>query len=210
MLSRRRIQYEEHLRLSMRPFLATSHGRRRRERVLGALFISGAAALLIACGVTLGSTTPTSEFFRSLTITGDFSAGSQLTLEVQYAQSYPVAVDVVCDLLEPGRPTPTPSPAPTSARGSARAATATPVRIPKPSTTPANRVFQIAAQNVGANEQVPTVIRDETLPEVTPVTGSITRQFAAPEQPGRYVARCYTPADDNNQVRKTIRIRPAS
>lgn len=194
----------------MRPVLATSRGRRQRERPLGALFIAAAAALLLACGVTLGSTTPKSEFFQSLTITGAFTAGSQLTLEVQYAQSYPVALDVVCDLLDPGRPTPTSSPAPTPARGSARAATATPARIPRPSTTPANRVFQIAAQNVGANEQVPTVIRDETLPEVTPVTGSITREFAAPDQPGRYIVRCYTPADDNNRVRKTIRIRPAA
>lgn len=168
------------------------------------------AALLVACGVTLSSGATKSEFFKRLTVTGDFTAGAELTLEVNYAQSYPVSLNVVCDLLEPGRPTPTPIPQPTPEDGSSRAPTPTPtpVRIPKPQTTPTSRVLQILDQTVAPNGNVPTVTRGGPLDDVTPVTASLTGTFHAPERPGRYIARCFTPADDNNQIRKTIHIQP--
>jgi hypothetical protein len=170
-----------------------------------------AAALLVGCGVTLSSGATTSEFFKRLTVTGDFTPGAELTLEVNYTQSYPVSLDVVCDLLEPGRPTPTPIPQPTPEGGSSRAPTpaATPVRIPKPQTTPTNRVLEILDQTIDPNGTLPTVTQGGPLSEVTPVTGSLTGTFLAPEQPGRYIARCFTPADDNNQIRKTLDIQPA-
>lgn len=168
-----------------------------------------AAALLVGCGVTLSSGATKSEFFKRLTVTGDFAAGAELTLEVDYAQSYPVSLDVVCDLLEPGRPTPTLIPQPTPEGGSSRAPMPTQVQIPKPQTTPTNRVLKILDQAVAPNGTLPTVTQGGPLNEVTPVTGSLIGTFLAPEQPGRYIARCFTPADDNNQVRKTISIQPA-
>jgi hypothetical protein len=195
----------------MRSGLATN-SRRRGRRSLGALFTFGAAAaLLVGCGVTLSSGATTSEFFKRLKVTGDFTAGAELTLEVDYAQSYPVSLDVVCDLLGPGRPTPTPIPQPTPEGGSAGVPTATPtpVQIPKPQTTPTNRVITILDQTVAPNGSVPTVTQGAPFDEVTPVTDSLTGTFHAPEQPGRYIARCFTPADDNNQIRKTLDIQPA-
>jgi hypothetical protein len=195
----------------MRSGLETN-SRRRGRKSLGALFMCGAAAaLLVACGVTLSSGGAKSEFFKRLTVTGDFTAGAELTLEVNYAQSYPVSLDVVCDLLEPGRPTPTPIPQPTPEGGSprARTPTPTPVRIPKPPTTPTSRVLEILDQSVTFNGSLPTVIQGGPFDQVTPVTGSLTGTFHAPEQPGRYTAHCFTPADDNNQIRKTISIQPA-
>jgi hypothetical protein len=195
----------------MRSGLATNN-RRRGRRSLGALFTFGAAAaLLAACGVTLSSGATKSEFFKRLTVTGDFTAGAELTLEVNYAQSYPVSLDVVCDLLEPGRPTPTPIPQPTPEGGLAGAPTPTPtpVQIPKPQTTPTNRVLKILDQTVAPNGNVPTITQGAPFDEVTPVTDSLTGTFHAPEQPGRYIARCFTPADDNNEIRKTLQIQPA-
>ena len=165
-----------------------------------------AAALLVACGVTLGSSTPRSELFRRLTVTGDFAPGAELALTVDYSQVYPVAFTVVCELLEPGRPTPTPPPEPTPPTGVEP--TPTPVRVPKPETTPVNRVLQILNRPIGANEAVGTVTKDRPFDDVTPVLGSLTGTFIAPG-PGRYIARCYTPEDDNNRIRKTIRIRQA-
>ena len=187
----------------MRWRLAAS-GRRRGRGSLGALFISGAAALLVACGVTLGSGAPKSELFQRLTVTGDFASGAELTLTVDYSQVYPAAFGVVCDLLQPGRPTPTPRPAPTLPPG--LEPTPTPVRIPKPETIPANRVLLILNRPIDGNAAVATVSKDRPFDDVTPVLGSLTGTFTAPE-PGRYIAHCYTPADDNNQIRKTIRIR---
>ena len=196
----------------MRSRLETSTGRRGRGSLFGALLVFGAlAALLVACGVSLGSAGTKSEFFKRLTVGGDFTAGGELTLEVSYAQSYPVSLSVVCDLLDPGRPAPTPVPQPTPEGGLSRrpTPTPTPVRIPQPATTPVTRVLQILDESVDPNESVPTATQGQTLDDVTPVIGSLTATFQAPEQPGRYTARCFTPADDNNKIKKTIRIRPA-
>jgi len=156
--------------------------------------------------VTLGSGAPRQELFRRLTISGDFTPGAELALTLDYSQVYPVAFTVVCELLEPGRATPTSPPAPTPPGG--LEPTPTPVRIPKPETTPANRVLLILNRPIGANEAVGTVTKDKPFADVTPVLGSLTGAFTAPE-PGRYIVRCQTPEDDNNRIRKTIRIRQA-
>jgi hypothetical protein len=190
----------------MKSGLAAS-GRRRGRAGPGAVFISGAAALTVACGVTLGSGTPESELFQRLTVTGDFTPGAQLTLKLDYSQVYPAAYRIACDLLEPGRPTPTPPAVPTLPLGAKPSPTVP--RIPKPETTPVNRVLEILNVPIGENGLRATPTSDRPFDDVTPVLESLTATFTAPE-PGRYIVRCYTPVDDNNQVRKTIRIRQAS
>ena len=190
----------------MKSRLAAS-GRRRGRAGLGALFISVTLALTVACGVTLGSGKPESELFQRLTVTGDFTPGAQLTLTLDYSQVYPAAFRIVCDLLEPGRPTPTSPPVPTLPFGAEPAPTVP--RIPKPETTPVNRVLEILNVPIGENGLETTPTSDRPFDDVTPVLDSLTATFTAPE-PGRYIVRCYTPVDDNNQTRKTIRIRQAS
>lgn len=55
-------------------------------------------ALLAGCGVKLSDTPSGTEFFKSLTVTGDMRAGAPLTAAVGIAQHYPVDVAVACQL----------------------------------------------------------------------------------------------------------------
>ncbi len=67
------------------------------------LFALATAALLLAgCGITLGGG-PSSELFSKLRISGKPVVGGEMTLEVSEEQRYPVAVDISCFLVQPGR-----------------------------------------------------------------------------------------------------------
>ena len=188
---------------------ATGPGRHGRRRLLGALFVCATASVLIACGVTLGSGSEGSEFFDNLNVTGDFHPGGRLTLDVTYSQTYPIGLNVICDLLQPGKPTPTSPPSPTLQPGPTPSPT--PAQIPRPATTPVTRIAVILDTTVEPNENAPTVtIADKPFDSVTPIAGRLTRDFQAPDQPGSYTFRCITPKDENNKVQKMINIQPAS
>ena len=45
--------------------------------------------------------------------------------------------------------------------------------------------------------------------EATPRAGVFERDFQAPDLPGRYVVRCYTPLDENNVIFEDLTIRPS-
>lgn len=167
---------------------------------LGALFAFSLLALVLtACGISLGAGQDDTETFKRLTVDGDFRVGGSLLLALEYAQQYPVAVDVACDLLEVNpekTATPEGTPGPTD--------TPTPVVIPRAKPTPANKVLDILVETLPANSGGGPV------GEATPVSGVIERAFAAPERPGRYVVMCFTPNDDNNAIFKSVTIAPAS
>jgi len=57
-----------------------------------------AAALLAGCGVRFTDPPAGTEFFESLRISGEMKAGSPLTALVSYTQTYPVEVQVTCEL----------------------------------------------------------------------------------------------------------------
>ena len=189
----------------MRPGTGRRRERRWRTGVAGALATAGVAALLAGCGVTTGSSARASEFFRGLSVTGDMNAGGQLTLDLRYSQVYPVSLTVVCDVLDPTRPAPTPTPSPTKVPDNVPTPTPTPVPVPRSEAAPSQRVVEILSEVVAPNEAAPTAVKEkDPFDQVTPVLATITRVFKAPDKPGRYVVRCLTPADHNNQIRKTI------
>lgn len=190
----------------MRPNPEASPERRSpASGALGALFVSGLLALVfVACGITLGRGEKETEIFKRLTITGDFTPGGELVLALEYAQPYPTAIDVDCDLLTTERPTATPRLTPTPTKERWRTPTPTPVLIPRPKPTPANKVLDILLETIGPNAE------GGPADEATPVPGSFSRRFPAPERPGRYLVRCFTPADENNQIFESIRIAPGA
>jgi hypothetical protein len=176
---------------------ATPFWPRCRRCLLGGLVATAMALpLLTACGVSVGSEDETTELFKRLTVAGDFHAGGILTMTLEYEQPYPVTVDVTCELLfrdflgEP-TPVPTPGPAPTE-----------PIPIIEP--TPANRVLDILA------EALPRNANGGPVDEATPISGTIERDFPAPEVPGRYTVRCLTPRDRDNRISQRITIEPAA
>jgi hypothetical protein len=105
-----------------------------------------------------------------------------------------VTVDVTCELLYRdfhGTPTPqpTPGPAPT-------------LPLPNFAPTPVNKVLDILSQALPQNAHGGPV------GEATPTSGTITREFQAPDVPGRYTVRCVTPRDRNNAIAQRITIQP--
>jgi hypothetical protein len=126
-------------------------------------------------------------------------------MTLEYAQQYPVAIDVECALfeIEPEK-TPTPESAATATSTPTNGLTPTPVRIPKPRSTPANKILDILAETLVANSVGGPV------DEATPVPGVFERDFFAPERPGKYVVHCFTPDDDNNGIAESITIKPAA
>jgi hypothetical protein len=64
--------------------------------------LAAAALLLAGCGISLGGGA-SSELFSKLSIHGEPIVGSDMTLEVSEEQRYPVAVDISCFLVDPGR-----------------------------------------------------------------------------------------------------------
>lgn len=57
-----------------------------------------AGGLLAACGVRFSDASPGTEFFKSLTISGDMRAGAPLTAAVGIAQHYEIDVAIACQL----------------------------------------------------------------------------------------------------------------
>lgn len=93
-----------HLRLLRIPSLRACQRIRRRlawgdvksPRLLLLLVI--ASALLAGCGVKFSDKPAGTEFFKSLTITGDMRAGAPLTAAVGIAQQYDIDVAIACQL----------------------------------------------------------------------------------------------------------------
>ncbi len=179
-----------------RPTEARS-GRRVQRRLFGALLASGLLVLLgVACGITLGAGEEETEIFKRLTVEGDFRLGGVLTLTLEYEQPYSIPVTVACDVITKG-PVPT-------ATLEARGATPTPtaVVIPRPRSTPTRRVIEILTDTLPSQE-------DDVPPtEATPVVGTIERTFTGPDRAGDYIARCFTPDDENNSIQQPITIVP--
>ena len=64
--------------------------------------LAAAVLLLAGCGITLSGGT-SSELFSKLSIQGEPVVGQEMTLEVTHEQRYPLAVDISCFLVQPGR-----------------------------------------------------------------------------------------------------------
>ena len=170
---------------------------------LGALFAFGLFALIVTgCGISFGASESETEIFKELTVEGDFRPGGSLTMTLEYAQQYPVTIDVECALFEI-EPEKTPTAA-TATSTPASELTPTPVRIPNPRSTPVNKVVDILAETLAANPEGGPV------DEATPVPGVFERDFFAPERSGKYVVLCFTPDDDNNGIAESITIKPAA
>ena len=167
--------------------------RRVQARAISAALLFG---LLTGCGISLSAGDAQTEVFKKLDIIGPLTPGAALTIELSYEQPYSISLDLRCDLLSTAKATPTPEPT-DDPRGTP---TPTPVRVPAPVSVPANRVSVIL------NDSIPPNPNGTTAGESTPVPGSIRHRFIAPFEHGRYVVHCYTPADRDNQIRKTIRI----
>ena len=56
------------------------------------------SALLAGCGIAFGGAPEGNDFFVSLRVTGDKTAGSPLTAAVAYETFYPDPIDVICEL----------------------------------------------------------------------------------------------------------------
>ncbi|MBI5289238.1 MAG: hypothetical protein HY873_09740 [Chloroflexi bacterium] len=56
------------------------------------------ALLFTACGIRFTDPPPGTEFFESLQVSGERTAGSPLTALVSYTQTYPVEVELTCEL----------------------------------------------------------------------------------------------------------------
>jgi len=175
----------------------TSEGPPLRRSPAGALLaLLLGLAVLTGCGIRLSSGSDTTELFKGLIVQGDFRAGGRVSVTLQYAQPYPVTVDVACDLRHAHfRGTPTPQPAP---------GTTTPARLAYPPPTPVNKLFDIVGWTIPVNTDGGPV------DEATPILGSFEHTFIAPQEPGRYVVKCYTPRDTNNAISRNITIVPAS
>lgn len=171
---------------------------RTRACAPGGSFLFGVLCVLfVGCGISLSADHSQTEVFKKLDVVGPLTPGAALRLELNYEQPYSVSLDLRCDLLSTVKATPTAKPT----KNPLGTPTPTPVRIPARVSTPGNRVSVILNDSIPAN---PT---GTTTDESTPVPGSITHRFNAPSHPGRYTVHCYTPADHNNQIFKTIRIK---
>lgn len=54
--------------------------------------------LIAGCGVSFSSPPDGTEFFKSLTISGELTAGSPLTAAVEYEQNNPVLTEIQCEI----------------------------------------------------------------------------------------------------------------
>jgi hypothetical protein len=57
-----------------------------------------ASALCAGCGIAFGDGPEGNDFFTSLRITGDKSAGAPLTAAVSYETIYPAEIEILCEL----------------------------------------------------------------------------------------------------------------
>ena len=75
---------------------------RRPSRSVRLAALAAAALLLAGCGISFSGEN-SSELFSELSIGGEAVVGAEMTLEVTHEQRYPLAVDISCFLIEPGR-----------------------------------------------------------------------------------------------------------
>ncbi len=54
--------------------------------------------LLSGCGIAFGDAPPNNDFFTSLEVTGERTAGAPLTAAIAYETFYPAPVDILCEL----------------------------------------------------------------------------------------------------------------
>lgn len=175
---------------------------RRRAGSLLSIGLGLCAVVLVACGIGFSEEPQETEIFKSLTVDGVFLPGEPLTLVLEYEQPYTVAVAVQCDVLD-ADPDPTATPAVTATPFAGRPDITPPptiVRIPRVRPTPVSKVLDILVQEIPANED------GGLAGEATPVPGEIEQRFFGPEEPGRYVAKCFTPLDVNNAITRSFTI----
>lgn len=184
----------------------------QRAGLTGFLLACILTSVFAACGISYSEDSGT-ELFKSIAIDGDLVTGGQIALELSYEQPYPAAIRVLCALVArggqdheaapPATNTPNPDVEPT------------PLEIPPPPPTPRHKVLDILDEEIPANTSVTTnpATPVELLFEpgskdnpLTPMPGTLRGAFTAPEEPGLYAIRCYTPADVNNTISKEFRI----
>lgn len=158
------------------------------------------AALTLACGIDYGSASDETELFKKLTVTGEFTPGSLLTMTLDWEQPYATEVEIRCQVLS-AKPPPTATPEGSRVPPAVAALTptATP-RIPRVRPTPRSFIQDIPGDTLAANEQ------GGPARDVTPTSGTIERRFRAPAAPGGYFVRCYTPDDENNAIFEEFRL----
>jgi len=179
--------------------------RRAFRWLLGVFAVSGILALTgAACGIDYGTASEETELFKQLTVTGDFTPGSLLTMRLDWEQPYPIDVEIRCDVLsEYAQPTATPEGSPVPPDVAERTPTPTP-RIPRERPTPKTWVQDIPGDTLESNDEGGPV------DEATPTSGTLERRFRAPVLPGKYFARCYTPQDENNAIFEEFTLSSAS
>jgi len=153
-----------------------------------------ASILILGCGISFGDEPAKTETFKALE-SGPAVAGQTVDITLEYAQQYPVDIEVKCDLLSAVQtPTVTPLPTETLAPMEERETPeATLAPIPRVRPTPSNKVLEIFGTTLQRNEDGGPV------GEATPVLGTLEHSFRAPAA-GDYVVWCYTPDDLNNAI----------
>ena len=187
----------------MKRTLATGAEDRGRAGLFGvAAAFALLAAIFVACGISFSEAPEETELFKRLSIDGDsapgdgdFVPGAPLTLLLEYEQPYTVTIQVRCDVLEADPPpTPDQTPTPMIVLGILITPEPTLIHIPRIYPTPFNKVIDVLIEDIPANPD------GGIAGEATPVPGTIERRFLAPERPGRYIAKCFTPLDVNNAI----------
>ncbi len=214
----------------MKRTLATGAEDRGRVGLFGvAAAFALLAAIFVACGISFSEAPEETELFKRLSIDGDsapidgdsapgdgdsapgdgdsapgdgdFVPGAPLTLLLEYEQPYTVPIQVRCDVLEADPPpTPDQTPTPMIVLGILITPEPTLIHIPRIYPTPFNKVIDVLIEDIPANPD------GGIAGEATPVPGTIERRFLAPERPGRYVAKCFTPLDVNNAISEEFTI----
>ena len=180
----------------MKRTLATGAEDRGRAGLFGvAAAFALVAAIFVACGISFSAEPEETELFKRLSIDGDFAPGGSLTLLLEYEQPYTVRIQVRCDVLEADPPpTPDHTPTPLIVLGILITPEPTVVNIPRIRPTPFNKVIDVLVDDIPPNPD------GGLAGEATPVSGTLKQRFVGPEQPGRYIAKCFTPLDVNNAI----------
>lgn len=159
--------------------------------------------LFVACGIGFSEEPAETELLKEITIEEPVISGQETLMALDYAQQYPVDVEVKCDLLSlDDLPTETPLATETvSPAALRRTPEPTLPKIPRVRPTPANKVLQILETTLEPNEDGgPTGT-------ATPELGTFEGRFVAPA-PGDYIVWCYTPLDQNNAIFQELTVLP--
>ncbi|MCH8949958.1 MAG: hypothetical protein IIB87_06235 [Chloroflexi bacterium] len=186
----------------MKRTLATGAEDRGRAGLFGVAAVFALLAVIFAaCGISFSTAPEETELFKRLSISGDFTPRAPLTLLLEYEQPYTVPIQVRCDVLEADPPpTPDQTPTPMIVLGILITPEPTLIHIPRIYPTPFNKVIDVLIEDIPANPD------GGIAGEATPVPGTIERRFLAPERPGRYIAKCFTPLDVNNAISEEFTI----